>query len=143
MNSLQRGFGLLMLVQAIHSVEEYVGRLWESFPPARMLTGLISEDRERAFLALNVLLVAFGAWCFLWPIRRGWPSAALIAWIWVTIELVNGIGHPLWATWIGGYAPGVATAPVLFIVALWVANELVRRDSRESNPLPRRDAHAE
>jgi hypothetical protein len=101
MNSLQRAFGLLILVQAIHSVEEYAGRLWESFPPAAMLTGLISEDRERAFLALNVALR------------------------------------------IGGYAPGVATAPVLFILALWVARALVRRDSRASNPLPRRDAHAE
>ena len=105
MNRFQYAFGLLILAQAAHSVEEYVGRLWESFPPARLLTGLFSENRERAFLALNVALVAFGFWCFIWPVRRGWPSAALFAWIWVAIELINGIVHPLWALSVRGYAP--------------------------------------
>jgi hypothetical protein len=122
-NRFQYAFGLLILAQAAHSVEEYVGRLWESFPPARLLTGLFSENRERAFLALNVALVAFGFWCFIWPVRRGWPSAALFAWIWVAVELINGIVHPLWALRIGGYAPGVATAPVLLILAIWVLRE--------------------
>ena len=124
MNRVQYAFGLLILAQAAHSVEEYVGRLWESFPPARLLTGLFSENRERAFIALNVALVAFGLWCFMWPVRRGWPSAALFAWIWVVVELINGIVHPLWALNVGGYAPGVATAPVLFVLALLVAREL-------------------
>jgi hypothetical protein len=50
-------------------------------------------------------------------------------WIWVVVELINGIGHPLWAFQIGGYAPGVATAPVLLVLALLVARELLRRDS--------------
>ena len=143
MNPLQRAFGLLVLAQAAHSVEEYVGRLWESFPPARMLTGLISENREQAFIALNVVLVAFGFWCFAWPVLRRWPSAARLMWIWVVVELINGIGHPLWAFRVGGYAPGAATAPVLLVLALWVATELVRRDPRESDSLPRRDAHAQ
>ena len=123
MNRFQYAFGLLILAQAAHSVEEYVGRLWESFPPARLLTGLFSENPERAFLALNVALVAFGFWCFIWPVRRGWPSAALFAWIWVVIELINGIGHPLWALRVHGYAPGVATAPVLLVLAIWVSRE--------------------
>lgn len=143
MNRFQYAFGLLILAQAAHSVEEYVGRLWESFPPARLLTGLFSEDRERAFLALNVALVAFGFWCFIWPVRRGWPSAALFAWIWVAIELINGIVHPLWALSVRGYAPGVATAPVLLILALWVASELVTTDLPGSDPRERRKARAQ
>jgi len=76
-------FGALVLTQAAHSVEEYVGRLWETFPPARFMTELVSEDQKLGFLLLNVALVAFGVWCFLWPIRRDWPSAVLLAWIWV------------------------------------------------------------
>ena len=123
MNRFQYAFGLLILAQAAHSVEEYAGRLWQSFPPARLLTGLFSENRERAFIALNVALVAFGLWCFIWPVRREWPSAALFAWIWVVVELINGIVHPLWALRVGGYAPGVATAPVLLILAIWVLRE--------------------
>jgi hypothetical protein len=34
MTRLQLTFGALVLAQAAHAVEEYVGRLWESFPPA-------------------------------------------------------------------------------------------------------------
>jgi hypothetical protein len=117
-------FGALVLTQAVHSVEEYVGRLWETFPPARFLTGLVSQDLERGFVALNVALVAFGVWCFMWPVRRDWPSAVSLAWTWVTIELINGVGHPLWSIRMGGYTPGVATAPVLFVVALYLAKQL-------------------
>ena len=60
MTRFQVAFGVLVLAQAAHSVEEYVGRLWESFPPARFLTGLLSQDLERGFLVINVSLVAFG-----------------------------------------------------------------------------------
>jgi hypothetical protein len=56
-------FGALVLTQAAHSVEEYVGRLWETFPPARFLTGLVSRDQEQGFLLMNVALVAFGVLC--------------------------------------------------------------------------------
>ena len=71
MTRLQTGFGALILAQAAHSVEEYLGRLWESFPPARAITGLISQNLEQGFVILNVALVGFGVWCFLWPVRRG------------------------------------------------------------------------
>jgi hypothetical protein len=124
MNRFQAVFGVLVLAQAAHSVEEYVGRLWESFPPARFVSGLISPDLEFGFLVVNVLLVTFGIWCFAWPVRRGWSSAVPLAWGWVTVEVINGIGHPLWTLRQGGYTPGVATAPVLFVLALYMAFQL-------------------
>jgi hypothetical protein len=117
-------FGALILTQAAHSIEEYVGRLWETFPPARFLTALVSQDLERGFLVINVALVAFGVWCYVWPIRRGWPTAALLAWGWVTIEVINGMGHPLWSLLMGGYTPGVATAPLLLVAALYLGRQL-------------------
>jgi hypothetical protein len=117
-------FAALVAAQAAHSVEEYAGRLWESFPPARFLTGLVSSDLETGFLILNIGLVAFGVWCLLWPVRRGWPSARTLASVWVVIETINGVGHPLWALRIGGYTPGVATAPILLALAVWLATEL-------------------
>jgi hypothetical protein len=117
-------FGALVLAQAAHSVEECFGRLWESFPPAHFLSGLISDDRAWNFAAMNALLVAFGVWCFLWPVRRGWPSAVYLAWVWVTLEAVNGIVHPLWTLREGGYTPGVATAPVLLALAAYLAHQL-------------------
>lgn len=124
MPRFQVAFGALVLAQAAHSVEEYLGRLWESFPPAQFLTGLVSRDLETGFLVINIGLVAFGVWCFLWPVRRGWPSAVPLAWAWVTIEMINGVGHPLWSIRQGGYTPGVATAPVLLVLALYLSRRL-------------------
>jgi hypothetical protein len=123
-------FGALILAQAAHSVEEYIGRLWESFPPARFLTGLISQDREWSFVALNILLMTFGLWCLLWPVRRGWPSAVYLGWAWVILEAINGIVHPLWTLREEGYTPGVATAPLLLALAVYLGYQLrnVARD---------------
>ncbi len=121
MSRFRFAFGALILAHAAHSIEEYAGRLWESFPPARFLSGLVSSDLERGFVVINVSVVAFGVWCFAWPVRRAWPSAAAFAWAWVAVELINGVGHPLWSLWAGGYTPGVATAPVLLVLALYVA----------------------
>lgn len=124
MSRFQLAFGALILAQAAHSVEEYRGRLWEALPPARFLTGLISPDREFGFLVINVSLVAFGVWCFLWPVRRQWRSAASVAVGWVILETINGVGHPLWSFRLGGYTPGLATAPVLLVLALYLAWQL-------------------
>ena len=126
MSRIQRAFLALILAQAAHSTEEYLGRLWESFPPVRLVSGLISPDLERNFLILNLLLVGFGLWCVFWPVRRGWPSAPLLGWIWVTVELINGLVHPLWSLRQGGYTPGVATAPLLLVLSLNLAYRLGR-----------------
>lgn len=123
-------FVALLLAQAAHSVEEYIGRLWESFPPARFLTGFVSQDREWSFVALNILLMTFGLWCLIWPVRRGWPSAVYLGWAWVMVEVINSVVHPLWALREGGYTPGVATAPLLLALAVYLGYQLrnVARD---------------
>ena len=121
---IRRPFFALIATQAAHSIEEYVGALYDSFPPARFVSGLISSDLERGFLIANVVVVTFGAWCAIWPIRHAWASAPLLAWLWVTIETINGIGHPLWSLAQGGYTPGVVTAPLLFVLAMVVARRL-------------------
>ena len=95
MTRFQLAFGALVLTQAAHSIEEYFGRLWELFPLARFVTSLVSSNLERGFIVINVALIAFGLWCFIWPVRRGWPVAGALAWLWVVVGMVNGIGHPL------------------------------------------------
>jgi hypothetical protein len=118
-------------------VEEYVGRLWESFPPARLVSGLLSDDLERGFLIANVALVAFGLWTWVGPVRRETPGAELLVWVWVVIELVNGMGHPLWALRQGGYSAGLATAPILLVLALYLARQLWRGDRQGTAALAR------
>jgi hypothetical protein len=61
MTRLQRLFAGLILAQAAHSVEEYASGLYESFPPARFVSGLISSDHLRGFLIGNLTLIAVGA----------------------------------------------------------------------------------
>ena len=124
MSRIKLAFGALVFTQIVHSIEEYVGRLWESFPPARFLTGMISSDRKLGFIALNSALVAFGFWCLLFPVRRDWPSAARFIWFWIVIETINGIGHPAWTLREGGYTPGVLTAPILLLIAVYLAYQL-------------------
>ena len=124
MAPMKATFLALVITQAAHSVEEYRGRLYDIFPPARFVSGAVSHDREQGFVILNLALVAFGAWCVFWPVRRGWHRAVGFAWVWVAIEVVNGVGHPAWSLVRGGYTPGVATAPVLLALALALAYQL-------------------
>jgi len=116
-------FVALIGIQALHSFEEYAGRLWETFPPAQALTGLVSADRAFGFLVINIGLVAFGMLC-LWPVLAGWRGARGLMWFWVVIELINGVGHPAWSTIQGGYTPGLATSVPLLVLAVLLAREL-------------------
>jgi hypothetical protein len=117
-------FGLLVLAQSAHSIEEYAGRLWEVFPPAVFVTGLIAADREVGFLILNVGLNLFGFAAWVWAVTRQRPIVPAVAWFFVVIETVNGVGHPLWSLRRWEYTPGVATAPVLLVLAVLLAREL-------------------
>jgi len=112
---LRLTFALLVAAQAAHSIEEYVGRLYDVFPPARLASGLVSGDRQFGFVVLNVALVAFGIACAAQVWRGRWPGAM---WIWIAIETINGIGHPAWSIVRGGYTPGLATAPILLVLAV-------------------------
>ncbi len=73
---------------------------------------------------------AFGA--LVLPVGRRWPVAVPLAWAWVAVEVMNGLGHPLWTLRQAGYTPGVGTAPVLLVLALYLARQLrqARRSAR-------------
>ncbi len=122
----QTAFLLLVLAQAAHSIEEYATGLYGVFAPARLASSLVSDDLPTGFLILNAALVGLGLWCYAAPVRRSWPSARAWAWLWVAIELGNGVGHPAIAWSRGGYFPGVITAPLLLALAVWLAALLWR-----------------
>lgn len=126
MTRIEWSFLALVGAQAAHSIEEYLGRLWEVFPPAKFLTGLVSDDLERGFVIINVSLFLFGVACWLGPVRHRWPVRSALIGFWLAIELVNGVGHPLWTLAQGGYTPGVATAPLLLVAALVVLRDFTR-----------------
>jgi hypothetical protein len=127
MSRMESTFGALVLAQAAHSTEETLGQLWASFPPARFVAGLVSDNLAHGFLFGNVCLVAFGLWCYFWPVRRRWPVAVRILWLWIVVETINGVVHPLWSVLQGGYTPGVATSPLLLFLALYLATLVSRQ----------------
>lgn len=126
MTRSQATFGALVLAQGAHSVEEYLGRLWETFPPAAFVTGLIASDRELGFLVINVALVTFGLWCLLVPVLHNWKASTGLMWFWIILESINGIGHPIWSLARRQYTPGALTAPLLLVLALYLAFQLRR-----------------
>ena len=130
-NHLQLRLAVLVLAQAIHSVEECVGRLWESHPLARMIAKLISADLARGFIIGNVLLVAFGFFCVLWTRRHRGRTATTVAWFWVGVEIVNATGHVLWSLFLHQYTPGLGTVPLLMLAAMYLAAQL-RASKREA-----------
>ncbi len=119
-------FLALILAQAAHSVEEYVFRLYDVFTPARLVSSLVSDNLATGFAIANAAIVAFGFWCYFARVRRGHPSSVSWAWPWVAIELANGIVHPAIALTQRQYFPGVVTAPLLLILAAYLATRLWR-----------------
>lgn len=122
-------FGLLVLGQVVHSVEEYVGRLWEVFPPAAALTGSISADRELGFMIVNGTLIAAGAGAWVLAALQRRSVVGAVPWFFVVLTGLNAVGHLAWSAWRAEYTPGVATAPVLFLLALLLERELRRPTS--------------
>jgi hypothetical protein len=94
-----------------------------------MLSGLVASDHRRGFIILNIALVLFGLWCYGWPVRRRWQISAGIIWLWVGMETINGIGHPLWSLSQRHYTPGLATAPLLLALALFLGRLMQAQSS--------------
>ena len=113
-------FLILVIVQGLHSIEEYVGKLWENFPPARVLCSLVSDNLVTGFLIINIGLFVFGLWCWLFPVRKNYSYAQFLIWFWIVLELINGIGHPIWTLMQKTYTPGMLTAPILLLLAIYL-----------------------
>ena len=124
--STQTGFLLLIVSQAMHSIEEYFYSLWEVFAPARFISGLFSDNLTVGFSIVNLSIVAFGVWCYFGPVRNSWSSATILAWFWVFLELGNSIGHTYFAINQEGYFPGLYTTPFLLVFSCYLAFRLVK-----------------
>ncbi len=120
-------FLLLIVTQAAHSLEEHVFRHYDVFMPARVVSGLVSNNLALGFAVFNIALVAFGVWCYVARVKPAHRSASQWVWPWVILEIGNGVVHPAVALSRGEYFPGVVTAPVLLVLALYLASRLMRR----------------
>ena len=119
-------FLLLVLIQGLHSIEEYYGRLWEVFLPAKYFTNIVSNNHEIGFLLINTGLFIFGLICWLIIINKKFLYVRIFIWVWIAIEIINGIGHPIWALIENSYEPGLITAPFLLMTSVYLSILLVR-----------------
>jgi hypothetical protein len=120
----QRAFLALIVTQAVHSIEEYVFRLYDVFAPARLVSSLVSDNLPFGFAVANTLIVLFGVWSYVARVRPNHRSARSFAWFWTGLEFANGVGHSVIALSRGRYFPGVATAPILIAVSMYLASRL-------------------
>ncbi len=124
-NRIRIGFLLLIIFQGFHSIEEYCGRLWDVLTPARIVSGAVSSNLEVGFVLINISLFIFGVMCWLISTRQKRISYQGFIWIWILIEVLNGIGHPLLALNRHSYYPGLLTSPFLLILSLYLGWQLL------------------
>ena len=110
-------FLLIALVQGLHSIEEFIGKLWDVYPPATYLCGLVSSNLRTGFIIINVSLFFVLMLTWLGTFSK-FLSIRPFLWFWSIMELINGIGHSIWSITEGSYTPGLLTAPLLLILAV-------------------------
>jgi hypothetical protein len=105
-----------IVAQAIHATEEYATGFYERFP---ILLGLAPWPAG-FFIAFNL------GWIGIWvlaafAVRRGLGIALFPLWFFALAACVNLIVHPLLSLRVGGYFPGLVSAPLvgIFGIALW------------------------
>ena len=118
-------FLLLILFQGFHSIGEYYGKLWDVLTPARMVSEVVSTNPGTGFRIVNICLFIFGIMCWIISTRNKKISYQGLIWIWIVIEIVNGIGHPILALSQNDYFPGLYTALVLLFLAIYLARLLL------------------
>ena len=113
-------FLLLVILQAIHSVEEFIFRLYERFPPMRFLYRNAPHLAKPAFAISNALLVLIGLVCFYYWVQPARKGATVVVWIWIILESLNVVAHLVWAALIGGYNPGLVTGGLFVPVLIYL-----------------------
>lgn len=124
-NAIKGAFLAVVVMQAVHSTEEYFFKLYEVFPPMRRLYRDSPGMAKPAFIAFNVALVIAGLFCVA-RVWRGLPGARTIVWIWVAGEGLNVAAHSVWAIMDRAYNPGLATGLMFIPILAYLAWQLRR-----------------
>ena len=122
-------FLLLIIAQAFHAVEEYFGRLWEVYAPAKFICNLISSNPRTGFLIINIFFISFSL-LYWWSLAlRKSKSPPEFIWLWIVLEIINIIGHISWTLYEKAYTPGIITAIVLLVVVSSLFRQLISAKS--------------
>lgn len=130
-------FSALIILQAIHSAEEYIFGFYERFPPMKALYESAPQLAKPAFALSNCLLVLIGFFSFYYWVRPARKGVRTVVWVWIIAESFNVIAHLLWALSIGGYNPGLVTG-IMFVPVLAYLSYLMNKELSWELPFPRR-----
>ena len=113
----------LGIIQAIHSIEEYLTHLPDRFP---IVTGYLHDVTgffpvlrmsEQTFIVLNILIITFVL--SVGPVvyqKKHW--AQRVAKVVGVVEILNGIAHVSSAIFVWDYYPGCISAIGLLVVGV-------------------------
>jgi len=120
-------FLFLILAQGAHSIEEYFTRLWEVLYPAKIASNLVSSDPATGFIIINTGLFIVGFLSWIYISKNNNSKSITLLWIFLTIEIINGIGHPLWALSGMQYVPGLFSAFIILLLDINLIRQLLKQ----------------
>ncbi len=127
-NRISTTFLLLILTQAVHAAEEYFGKLWEVYAPARFICNLISSDPKTGFLIINTVFIFFSL-LYWWSLLIRKAAFTGLIWFWMVLEILNIGGHLGWTLYKKAYTPGVVTAVILLLLVSYLLKQLLHADA--------------
>jgi hypothetical protein len=120
-----------VVLQTAHAAEE----LLTGFP-ARFSTLLgLAPWSPEAFAAFNLAWLAVWTLCLVALARRG-AAPAWPLWFLAMAQVLNLAAHPLLALAVGGYFPGLVTAPAVGATGIVLARRLLRAGPTASSAPP-------
>ena len=117
----------MILLQAVHGAEEFALEFWNKFPPMRAIYGPDSALGRALFIAFHVLLIGFGAWCYV-QVRHSTARARTAMMLWILIQCGTVVAHLVWMALAPGFQPGLITLP-LFLVSIAAGMAALKRGS--------------
>jgi hypothetical protein len=116
-----RALAVTTALQGAHFAEEAIA----GFPERLGSVFGLPAMPLAVFIAFNV--VWLGIWAASVPgVRSGRRPALFAAWFLALAGMLNGVAHPLLALRSTSYFPGLWTAPVVAVAALWLWARLIR-----------------
>jgi len=125
-------FILLVIMQAIHSAEEIIFRLYEKMPVAsgkmHDITGFfpVLSMSGRTFLILNIIIVLLMLWISILVFRNNSLAVRFSVFISV-IEIINGILHISASLIFWEYFPGSVSGIGLIIISVIYLSKAFQR----------------
>jgi hypothetical protein len=107
--------------QSAHFAEELLAGFSRKFPP---VLGLAPWPTQ-FFISFNLSWIVI--WIFsCWTMTTGRRVALFPVWFLAVASMMNGVAHPLLALRAGGYFPGLLTSPLVSVMGVVLARQLLQ-----------------